>query len=106
MRALQQSLSHFYRFCWRHVCRDDLISDCRRLQRELDSTTEGLSATQRAQRSAAAGAAELEVEVERLTGAKVALEAELQAAGARAQRLQVRQVSRACTGSLGAHKLL
>ena len=52
-------------------------------------TSEVLTQAQRAQRSTAAGSADLEAEVERLRSGRIAMESEMQASNARMQRLQV-----------------
>ncbi|GFR41095.1 hypothetical protein Agub_g1739 [Astrephomene gubernaculifera] len=68
--------------------KEDQANECRRLQRDLDAATEGLVHAQRAQRSSAANAAEMEVELEGLRAARSALESELQAASARVLKSQ------------------
>ncbi|GIL42763.1 hypothetical protein Vafri_156 [Volvox africanus] len=78
-----------------HRHREEQSIECRRLQRELDTTTEALGQTQRSQRNAVAVTTELEQDLERLRSGYSELEAQLQVANARVQRLQedTRQLS-------------
>ncbi len=84
--ALHKAESAIFLHCCR---REEQAAECRRLHRELDLASAGLTHSQRAQRAAAAGAAELEDEAERMQAARDAMHSELAAAQAKAQRLQV-----------------
>ncbi|EFJ51915.1 hypothetical protein VOLCADRAFT_86899 [Volvox carteri f. nagariensis] len=68
--------------------REEQVSECRRLQRELDVGADALAQAQRSQRSAIAKSDELEVELERLHAAYSALEADLQTAKERVEKMQ------------------
>ncbi|EFJ51914.1 hypothetical protein VOLCADRAFT_116118 [Volvox carteri f. nagariensis] len=70
-----------------HRRREEHANECRRLQRELETTTEAMTQAQRSHRTAVAATTELEQDLERLRTGHSALEAELQIANARVQRL-------------------
>lgn len=69
--------------------REEQISECRRLHRELDMATEATAQAQRMQRAAAAKADELEEEVQRLRAVYSTMEVDFQIATERLDRLQV-----------------
>ncbi|GLI69119.1 hypothetical protein VaNZ11_013672, partial [Volvox africanus] len=68
--------------------REEQASECRRLQRELESVTEALIQVQRLQRKGVTKSDELEEELERVRSANLAFEADMQIAIERMEKLQ------------------